>query len=211
MVEVFIDDKSCELDIDSAGNVGEAIDAVSRQLEGMRRCMLELELDGTEVGPAEISSFFQKPVGEFCRLDIKTAAITTLVLQLIDELSGYISNLSECIVGVAAALKTDDPSEGLEGLGQVAEAWIEILERIMSAFQMLGLDPAETIIEGQSAAKRHEELSATLNAVCKLAEDQDFYALSEILEHDLAPHIAGEAELIEYLRDACEKLDSDSA
>ena len=209
-MEIFIDGEGTVLPAEEIGTFRDLFRLVDKIVEARGRCVTEMTFDGRPVATGEIDDTTLRSVDAVQRVEFTTEQTSSLVEDLVGELASQIDELGQLVRQIAAKFQEDDGIPPIDTLPKMVDAWQSVLDRLMTAADLMRLDfDTLELSDGETAGGHHAKLSETLGKLTAAVAEQDHVLVADLLEYEIAPGIERETSVLAALRRAVSQADQD--
>lgn len=199
-MRAFLDDTplSCERE-----TMRSAFDAAVAGAHESGRLIVDVLADGQPVPHDQLSEPSDEPTSSEFRF--VTAEPATMVAKVLREASSATEQVAEAQAAAAASLHSGQMEEARAGLEQVVLIWQAIMQAVGRGSELVGRPIAsEDLGDGRTLDAASQTLKGDLESLAASLSSQDWSALADTLEYDLAEHAKSWADL---LTTAAERID----
>ncbi len=192
--DIYLDGEKLEYE-DAGGDstVKELVEALEKELHGVRRCITEIWVNGENVAEWMSEAVLGKRISEHSELKLKTASVEALALEGIDILHEYIRFIKENITSCSTDLRMGRPSaESL--FAAIFEGLVEVLKTAEALTRGAGRYRIDLFKE--APAVFYKPLMERLDELNSARSARDTVLMADILEHELVPLITGMEEKV---------------
>lgn len=162
-----------------------------------------LRCDGLEVGPGEMEATLRRPTSQCRRLEIYTGSQSDLVADAMRQSSLALNEAASQHHQIVEMLSAGRVTDGVAQLARSLEIWKGVHDAISQSVRMLGIAPADLVIEGRSLDELIVEPRELLMNVKSALEARDYVLLADILQYEFDVVVARWQSIIaELLRRA---------
>jgi hypothetical protein len=180
--------------------LGVVLERVDSYLSTRKRMMVSVCIDGHGLSPEELGRESARTVDAVQTIQVSSEPAATLADATLSEVEEHLPALSQTVKELATLFQQDKVAEGLEGCKRVTEIWMEIVARERRAAGALQLNLDELEVDGKPINEHHVELNEFLQEALQAMERSDYLLLGDLLEHELAPRLDTELEIVNELR-----------
>ena len=177
---VFIDGQPVDL---SGRDLGSVLDQVREQLVADGRVVVEVELDGRRLDSQELAGQRRHQVDQ-SRLCLTTADSHVLAVTALRQVRLAMAAGRDEQVQTAEQLQQDQQSQALKGFESVVSTWQRTQQALVAAVQMVQMDLAGLLVDGQSAEVLLRRLADQLKVTCDLVAARDTVGLADVLLYE---------------------------
>jgi hypothetical protein len=209
-MDVFIDGEGTVLPTEEVGTFRDLFRLVDKIIEAQGRCVTEMKIDGRPMATGDIDETTLLSVDAVQRVEFITEQTSRLVEDLVGELASQIDELGQLVRQLAGKFQEDAGIPPIDALPKMVDAWQGVLDRLMTAADLMRLD-IDTIelSDGETAGGHHAKLSETLGRLTAAVAQQDHVLVADLLEYEVAPGIERETSILAALRHAASQADQD--
>jgi hypothetical protein len=179
-MRVSLDDTTL---LESAGSLGEALDAGRDAAERRGRIIVEVLCDGEPASPEVLSNAesLARP-GLANEVSLVSAEPRELVATTFDDAASALQDLRETQRDLAERIHKGNVAEATGALGEVLEVWSAARQALEQGAEMAAIDLTTDDTVADLAAGLTERLREVMRAV----EQRDWSTLADELEYDLS-------------------------
>lgn len=188
-MRVFVDERAVTPD---RPTLAAAFEAGRRDAAARQRVIVEAKLNGLAMSDAQLDAPSDEPLDSTSDVRFVTAEPRALVRASMLDASDALEELERVLPGIAADLQSGRVGQGLEKLGGALGVWDAVRRVTEEGPSLLGVRTADVRIahgsaQGPRALTEHvRELHTQLEEVKRALQAQDWSALADVLEGDLA-------------------------
>lgn len=180
---------------------------VSEVLQGERRAILAVVVDGNSIRPEGLAlEFADKTTQDVTALEIRSEPVVDLVEESLRDLEEVLPELPEACRGLSELFHGGDNEDGVQKFEQLSTIWHVVRERQLQILHALRLDADHVKIEGKTFAEIETSLSDILTKAADALAANDFITLSDLLHYELCPLAELELVVTKLFRQKLEAL-----
>jgi len=179
-MRVLLDDATL---LESAGTLGEALDAGRAAAERAGRVIVEVLCDGEPAEPDDLTSpdALARPMLA-SEVALISAEPRELVATTFDDAAAALQDLRDTQRDLATRIHRGEAAEATAALGEVFEVWEAARQALEQGAAMAAID----LTRDGAFASLAVDLTDRLREVVRAVEHRDWSALADELEYDLA-------------------------
>ena len=178
--------------------VDDALRAAADAAESASRVIVEVVVDGTPWGDAELSSDDARSSAAE-RVELSSTNLVDLVVRTLNDASEALTNADQLQRDAAERLQDGRAQEGYVQLGEAITIWQQVGEAVERSRQALDLDFATVELDGVAADEVIRTLDDQLRMVRASLQDDDPVSLADTLLYDFPTIIVRWRELLQAL------------
>ncbi|HHF98782.1 MAG TPA: hypothetical protein ENL39_04780 [Candidatus Aerophobetes bacterium] len=178
--------------------LGELLLQLEKWISENKRVIVEVRLEGKPLSESDKRSLFNRRAGEFETLELFTANLWQWAMGSLEEIKSYLPQIAKEIEGVSFFIQQGNYKDAFLLLGKCIGLWDEINEVLMKIENIFALDYTKIFLK-ENFSWRMEEVVQYLREAKRALRDNDFLALADILEYELAPRIREEKKVVEKI------------
>ena len=160
----------------------ELLAAVSSELAGAGRVVVEVKVDGQSVtGPALDDD---QPTTPDSDIRVYSAKPGDLVIGILEEVRSQLSASQEMQQKAADHLQQDNPAQAMDLVKESINGWLQAQQAVGQSAQLLQLDLQAIKVDDQPVIERMTELINSLNEMKDILGANDFVALADALQYE---------------------------
>lgn len=185
MAEVYLDGVRLEFeDRGSRSTIKELIDAIEKDLTGLRRFVMELWIDGEMLQEWRGSTVLNRPLSIYSDFNLKTASMEEVALEGLDLVQEYLKvtreNLDACISELRVGSGNSDAL-----MSSVFDGFVEIVKTVDALAR--GGEKYRMDLFRESPAHYFNPVIRGLEALRDARDSRDTVAAADVLEYELRP------------------------
>lgn len=204
-MDIYINDKKLDDDVDATGVVRDLVMALQRRHCPANELVIAVRCDGENVASSAMEQALARPASELSRLDIFTSNKEVLVHDAMAQASASLQDTEAACQRVAELIHEGQSKEGIELLGQCLHVWQQIHDAVGKSLLMLDLDMNEMAIRDEPLADIIGMPKQILLQVKAALQAQDHVLLADILQYEFTEVTERWHALIALLRNEAEE------
>lgn len=206
-MEFLVDDAEIEAAEMTDATVEEALRIVQIDIAPPGSLVVALRCDGQDVQGEDMARTLGRPVSDFERLEVFTAAKRTLVTDAMDQAMQTLGASSEECQRIAGLLAEGRTSDGIQALGGCLGMWQQIHDAIGKTINLLGLRDDEVMVAERTLMEVLERPRDMLLDIKKALTAHDHVLLADILQYEFGEVLNSWRSILETLRAQAVDLD----
>ena len=198
-MEVLLDGKKPEMDLEGLGTIAEVAAGVDQVLAESGRIRTEIKVDGELVNDENAETLLSRPAGEVAELRIASQDAGDLARQTLMEAKTVLPEIKEAFEGVSYRMQAGKKEEAFEELQKTFMKWRDIIQLFHLVEGFLKIDYKVIFVGEKSIDDINSELLGLLNETRTAMMDADLVTLSDLLEYEIAPKIDDQMSIIDEL------------
>ena len=182
MPEVYLDNSPIEFE-DTGAVVKELVDALARELGGLKRVITGVEVDGSLLPDLHASPALSGLISSLSEIRVTTASIESMALAGLDVLREYIMFIDESIQGCVRGLRLGE-GVGQRDISTVLEGVAEVI-KTLDAVTRSGAAAGDGL-SGAGPVEGYRTVLACLEAIDGARRAGDAILIADVLEYELA-------------------------
>ena len=175
---------------------------ITDNLHAKRRAIVALRLNGDTISPEDVPQCMENvPINTPVRIEITTHDIDEMSMNCLNQLMENLPELPVACQELARIFQSGSPQDALNSFVELVELWRIVKERQLLVAKTQNIDMAAFQISGKSIQQQHTELNAFLNDALETMQSEDWIALGDLLEYELAPRADEEQQVVALLRE----------
>ncbi len=180
----------------------EAFRILTDNLHSKRRAIVALRLNGDLISPEDVQLRMENvPINSPVSIEITTQDIDEMSMNCLNQLMENLPELPIACRELAQLFQSGKPHDALNSFVELTELWHIVKERQLLVAKTQNIDMAAFLINGKSIQEQHAELNAFLNDALDTMQSEDWIALGDLLEYELAPRADEEQQVVALLRE----------
>lgn len=183
-MEVLLDGKEISKSITAEGTLKDAILQMQQDMCPPDHLVIKIQCNGQEIVGEEMETSLSKPVSSYEKLEVTTSSRENLITDAMSQASLSLQETETNCQQVAAMLTEGNSAEGIEALGKCLQIWQQIHEAVGKSIIMLGIDPDNIMIQGESFETVISKPKDILMQIKQALKAQDYVLLADILQYE---------------------------
>ncbi|MCD6257129.1 hypothetical protein J7J45_03580 [Candidatus Aerophobetes bacterium] len=163
------------------------------------RVIVQIKLEGRCLSELDEKVVFDRKVREFKTLELFTANLWQWAIDSLEEIKVYLPEIAKKMEQVSLLIQQGDSKKAFSLLDRYIGLWERINQTLRTIEKIFALDYNKIFLKKNGDSYNMEELVQLLEEAKRAIGDNDFLALADILEYELAPRIREKKKLVEEI------------
>jgi len=163
------------------------------------RVIVQIKLEGRSLSELDEKVVFDRKVREFKTLELFTANLWQWAIDSLEEIKVYLPEIAKKMEQVSLLIQQGDSKKAFSLLDRYIGLWERINQTLRTIEKIFALDYNKIFLKKNGDSYNMEELVQLLEEAKRAIGDNDFLALADILEYELAPRIREKKKLVEEI------------
>ncbi|RLE11165.1 hypothetical protein DRI96_06670 [Candidatus Aerophobetes bacterium] len=163
------------------------------------RIIVQIKLEGRSLSELDEKVVFDRKVGEFKTLELFTANLWQWAIDSLEEIKVYLPEIAKKMEQVSLLIQQGDSKKAFSLLDRYIGLWERVNQILRTIEKIFALDYNKIFLKKNGDSYNMEELVQLLEEAKRAIGDNDFLALADILEYELAPRIREKKKLVEEI------------
>jgi len=163
------------------------------------RVIVQIKLEGRSLSELDEKVVFDRKVREFKTLELFTANLWQWAVDSLEEIKVYLPEIAKKMEQISLLIQQGDSKKAFSLLDRYIGLWERVNQTLRTIEKIFALDYNKIFLKKNGNSYNMEELVQLLEEAKRAIGDNDFLALADILEYELAPRIREKKKLVEEI------------
>jgi len=164
-----------------------------------KRVIVETKLEGKSLSEEDKKILFHRKVSQFEILELSTVNLWQWAIDSLEEIKISLPELARQMEKVSFLIQQGNYKSAFSLLDRYIGLWDQINQTLAEIEKIFALDYTQTLLKEEKTSYEMKQMVQFLKRAKKAIEDNDFLALADVLEYELAPRIREEKRAIEEM------------
>jgi len=164
-----------------------------------KRVIVETKLEGKSLSEEDKKILFHRKVSQFEILELSTVNLWQWAIDSLEKIKISLPELARQMEKVSFLIQQGNYKSAFSLLDRYIGLWDQINQTLAEIEKIFALDYTQTLLKEEKTSYEMKQMVQFLKRAKKAIEDNDFLALADVLEYELAPRIREEKRAIEEM------------
>ena len=166
---------------------GDLLERLDGEVSGRGHIVTATRFDGVDIPTFRDQRALSQSLADVVCVEIDTGPLTELLQRSLSEASGALETLCVAVRRIGGEFRGPDPAGASRDLRPLAESLTALVRMVDVASRALEINFDSMVVDDRSAAKLVLDTSECVGMVVSAQHAEDWIAVADGLEHDVAP------------------------